>query len=113
MSELKDTIHVCDVINLLNEVIELDQVAAQKLFDGGYIPCNDKLLNHDTIQCVDCGEIRGVRLLGILNGLFGTDPETGYGIIAGEFNDGGELIKFRKTDFDEIKLRLKKNRKGK
>jgi hypothetical protein len=84
-------------LDLLNEVVLLDPVAAHALIEHR-VPCNDGLAQHPTVQVAQ-GEEQGtcvVGLLGILNGLFGTDSE-GWGILAAVFDEQGQLVRFERS----------------
>lgn len=81
-----------DVVRLLNEAVKVDRQAVQDLIECR-VPCNKGLADHPTIQVSAFDEQTGeptpgeykVGLLGILNGLFGTDCE-GWGFITANFN---------------------------
>lgn len=72
---IKDSVTKEDVVVFLSEIIRLDPAFAKQLLNGDYIPCNERILNHETIQCDESG----ARLIGVLNGLFGKDDDTGCG----------------------------------
>ncbi len=81
------------LITLLNEALALDPKAIEALVETR-VPCNDALADHPTIQVsVEPGSDAKVGLLGILNGLCGTDA-SGWGPLAAEFDDSGNLSKF-------------------
>jgi len=69
------------VIDYLNELVELDREAMQELVDGR-VDCNNQFAEHSV-----------VGMLGVLNGLFGIDPD-GCGPIAAVFEDDGTLTGF-------------------
>lgn len=77
---------------MLNDALQLDPEAITYLMDAR-VPCNDAMGQHPTIQ-VGCqgGECR-VGLLGVLNGLFGLDDQTGWGAIVAEM-DGERVTRF-------------------
>lgn len=83
---IKATVTLQDTINLLNEMITLDPIATTNLIHQR-TPCNASLADHPTIQ-VDVNrnkQVIAVGLLGVLNGLFGTD-QNGQGPIAVAFD---------------------------
>lgn len=86
---IKSSITIDEVIELLNEVVKLDQLAITDLVNSR-VPCNLALADHPTIQV---GKLESfsdpdrkwrVGLLGLLNGFFGI-AEDGYGTIAANF----------------------------
>ena len=90
-----EVVSVDQVIELLNELVEIDAPAIAALI-ANRVPCNQSLADHPTVQV---GAQHGgfhVGVLGVLNGLFGTD-ERGRGLITAEFVDGN-LISFRRSD---------------
>jgi len=79
------------MVGILNEMLELDYEATTALVFGPYIPCNEGVANHKSVQCRELpvkyhqGERKwGVRVMGLLNGLAGIYPD-GYGRIHGVF----------------------------
>ncbi len=81
------------VIDYLNGLVELDQEAMQELIDHR-VDCNKQLADHPTCRVKaepDCDY--GVGMLGVLNGLFGIDPDS-WGPIAAVFEDDGTLLRF-------------------
>lgn len=86
------SVTILDALALLNEAVELDHEAMRALCEGR-VPCNEDLARHPTIQVSSCQSAEStaksayrVGLIGILNGLFGIDPESGFGAIAGIFD---------------------------
>jgi hypothetical protein len=102
---LRPDITIDKAIALLNEMVEADQPAMHALVETR-VPC-DGFLYHPGVQCVKCDEgPYHVGMLGILNGLFGTIPtgdKAGWGIIAAVFDDKGQLVRFRRTDEEQVK----------
>jgi len=86
----QSSIDVSYAVRFLNSLLEVDRVAVSHLFER-HVPCNAALDNHPTVQIAD----DGVGVLGLLNGLFGTD-EKGWGFIASvyEDNDPFTIVKF-------------------
>lgn len=79
-----NTITVDNAIKLLNEFYKIDPNAMDALVKAR-VPCNDDLANHPTVQVgVKPDGGYQVGILGILNGLFGTDDRD-IGFIAGDF----------------------------
>jgi hypothetical protein len=92
---IKETITIDDAINLLNQIVKMDPVAAKLLLDARVL-CNKQLADHETIQ-VRCenGTCR-VGILGILNGIFGIQDD-GWGPIAAVVEDDGNVVHFQRT----------------
>jgi hypothetical protein len=85
-----NVVTVDDLVRFLNELLAIDRDAVSALFTH-YIPCNEALLKHPTVQVatakdetsfkpVDGAHPGFVGVLGILNGLFGID-ERGSGFV--------------------------------
>lgn len=94
---IQATISFQHAIVLLNELVQLDPLAAHALIEQR-VPCNGALADHPTVQVVQSEEegTYAVGLLGILNGLFGTDAE-GWDIVAAVFDDQGQLVRFERS----------------
>ena len=60
-------------IKVLNEALEADPEAMNKLFNVK-VQVNDELLNHPTIQCN--GNRKDMGPMGLINGLFGADDNS-------------------------------------
>ena len=87
------TVSFQEVIDVLNGALALDREAVEVLVEQR-VPCNEALADHPTIQVQGDDSGAAVGLLGVLNGLFGTDEE-GWGPIAAVFDDDdGHLIRF-------------------
>jgi len=102
--EVKDNTPKVDpeiVINFMNEVLEKDPDAIKGLIEHR-ISCNEDLLSHETVQVLCDADAEGkptnptVGMLGILNGLIGKH-ETGWGFMAAEFDEDGNLHRFVRT----------------
>lgn len=81
------------IVTFLNELNEIDNAALNALFNNR-VPCNNELAEHPTVQV---GQDHTVGILGLLNGLCGTD-ENGNGPIVGMFDqtdDGLVLLDFQ------------------
>jgi hypothetical protein len=92
---------VDEVVAYLNELVSLDRDAMEHLIETR-VRCNDKIVEHPTVQVMkgEDGNMT-VGLLGILNGLVGTQPDEsskpGWGFIAASYDDG-KLVKFVRID---------------
>lgn len=85
-SMIKSSVTIEEVLEVLNRAVEVDPEAMHSLCTNR-VPCNNTLAKDPTIQVSKTlreGANYKVGLLGILNGIFGTD-ESGWGTIAGEF----------------------------
>jgi hypothetical protein len=83
---IKESVTLDETIAFLNELVKLDAEALGSLVETR-VPCNNALAHHATVQ-VNAYEGKckyKVGLLGILNGLFGTDDK-GWGGIAASFD---------------------------
>lgn len=77
---IKTTVTLEEVVNLFNTATKADPGAMRALIETR-VPCNKELASHPSIQvCEDCT----VGLLGLLNGIFGSD-EKGWGTLAADF----------------------------
>jgi hypothetical protein len=88
-----------DVINhtlkFLNELVETDPEAMRNLVETR-VPCNQALADHPTVQVRSEEGQCSVGLLGILNGLLGTDTD-GWGFICAVYGDDLKLQRFART----------------
>lgn len=88
----KATVTPEEVVQVLNEAVKLDPKAMYALVEAR-VPCNEALADHPTIQVSAYDEQTGeptpgqfkVGILGLLNGLFGTDSK-GWGYIMANFD---------------------------
>ena len=106
MADERGAVTVDDAIQFLNELVRADHDALLALYNYK-VPCNDTLRDHPAVQ-VSAETPDGpcfVGLLGLLNGLFGTDEITQYGHITMEADTDEDnprlvtkIIKFRRTD---------------
>ena len=86
---------VDDAIQLLNEMLATDPIATNALFCAS-APVNRELADHPTIQvAAPAGWSPTVRLLGLLNGIFGADGQR-IGWICADYDDG-QIVRFRRT----------------
>lgn len=95
---IRPTVSVEDAIQFLNELLELDRPAIAALI-ANHVPCNKDLAEHPTVQVRAQHDGYLIGMLGILNGLFGTD-ENLFGPIVAVFDDNGrkynKLVRFEK-----------------
>ena len=91
---------------MLNEALAADPVAMAQLMNVCVTPITPELLSHRTIQCgrLDDGRLDDgapyVRMLGLINGLFGADVDQ-WGYIAADYDADGVLERFRLTPAPE------------
>lgn len=86
---LKETISPKEVVDFLNAALAIDPEAMIGLFTHE-TPCGQAFADHPTIQVGGDPGSYTVRLIGILNGLFGTHEEgqfKGFGPIAFFFDE--------------------------
>lgn len=90
---VKDKIAIEETVDFLNDLLLADHFAISSLFSMR-ISCNEQLADHPTIQVGSIGKAYWVvGMIGILNGLFGTD-ENGIGRIIVDYTDG-RIDRFR------------------
>lgn len=91
---IKPSVTVEEAIELLNELVTADPEAARNLVEQR-VECTQGLAGHPTIQVYQPeGVTPSVGLLGVINGMFGTD-EAGWGPISAVFEDDGKLSRFQ------------------
>lgn len=92
---IKPSVTITEVVEFLNGLNRLDPVAMTALVENR-VHCNIAVADHPTVQVStrkdEDGEGYEVGLLGIINGIFGTDAK-GWGPIAAEY-DEGRIIRF-------------------
>jgi hypothetical protein len=92
-----------NTIKYLNDLVQLDPEAIEKLVEYR-VPCNKSLLDHPHVQTYQAIlETPRLGMLGILNGIFGLQPEgslhPGWGYIAAVFDDQTmKLTGFKRVD---------------
>lgn len=97
-------------IHLLNEALAADPKAISALVEFR-VPVGDGqdwFMEHPTIQCSleRDGDIK-VGFLGMLNGIFGAESETGFGYITAHVEEDGVTISsFEVTDFEAVKAAM-------
>lgn len=77
-----------EIINRLNQITLDDPKAMNALFSYR-VPCNQKLVDHPTVVCLD----NTVGILGILNGLLSDILNTRIAAVVEDEND--KIIKFQ------------------
>lgn len=91
----KPSVTVAEVVALLNELTAMDPAAMHALVESR-VACNESIADHPTVQvCVpgnEGGSTYEFGVLGLLNGLFGTD-DLSYGAISASFEEG-RLVRF-------------------
>lgn len=98
---MRDSVTVDQVLELLNDALALDPLAMTELFEHR-VECVKELADHPTIQCVESYDGvggYGVGVLGLLNGLFGTDVR-GWGalqMVVDDTDDGVMIRRFQRT----------------
>lgn len=83
---IRDWVTVDDALAVLNRAVASDPEAISALLEQR-VPCNKALADDPTIQVASKDGAYHVGILGILNGIFGTD-EDGWGPIAASMTDG-------------------------
>jgi len=76
---IKESVTIDEVVAFLNEALALDKQAISQ-FLNRRVSVNDAILNHPTIQCRVKDSQGSLNLVGLINGLFGTD-DRGFGAI--------------------------------
>lgn len=92
-----------DAVALLNSARVADPLAIAQLVDHR-VQAGPALMEHPTVQCGHLPDqdplhrvgFGTVGLVGIINGLFGTDDQ-GQGPITADYDDAGALVGFRRT----------------
>lgn len=91
----KPSVTVAEVVALLNELTAMDPAAMHNLVESR-VECNEAIADHPTVQVSGCvngdGSTYEFGILGLLNGLFGTDGLS-YGAISASFEEG-RLLRF-------------------
>ncbi len=90
---IKESVSVDEVIKLLNEALQLDQIAMSRLC-ANRVKCNEYFAKHKTIQVGIVAKSKPIEyevgLLGILNGLFGIRDDDGWGAIVAVLEQNSE-----------------------
>jgi hypothetical protein len=109
---IKNAVTIDEVISILNRALKSDPKAMCDVFLHR-VACNDALADDPTIQVGEYEGFPGTSIgpLGLINGFFGMDEETGFGAIAAIFNywmDGTiELKRFKKGEPASLSLKAK------
>lgn len=80
---IKTVLTLEEVIAFLNSVVVLDPDAMRALIEAR-VPCNSDIAKHPSIQVSKTDDGYSFGLLGLLNGLFGSDKK-GWGTVAATF----------------------------
>jgi len=85
-----------EIIIFLNSLLDLDRDAISAIFQN-YVPCNDSFRTHPTVQ-VDTDDGKCVvSMIGILNGLYGTQ-DNGSGFITKVVDiEKKKIVSFKRT----------------
>lgn len=85
-------------VRILNRAVESDRDAISYLVNSR-VKCNRKLAEDPTIQIGPTPSLKAsVGLLGIINGLCGICPDTGYGAIQAVLDYSGNVLRFDKVE---------------
>ena len=105
---IKDHITPQEVVDFLNELLELDPMGINALFNFRTF-CNNAIADHATVQVgLVSDNIWTVGFVGILNGIFGCDTHQ-WGHIAANYGDNG-IEKFTLLTDEYIDLMVKKKK---
>lgn len=100
---IKENISVDDVLEILNRALVEDPEAMSELFLRTKVPCSEALAEDESIQVGGTVSQSTVGPLGVLNGLFGVDDATGYGILCARVDKETQQIQaFERTDFTNV-----------
>ena len=104
---VKKSISPEEVVNFLNDLLKDDRIAITTLFSLR-TSCNEKMAKHPSVQVMGSGpkdELRYfVGLIGIINGMFGTDKHR-WGCIAMDIEETEDGIRLK--GFKLLKERMK------
>lgn len=103
--------YIDQAVKVLNEALLSDHDALKNLINCR-VPCNDILRDHESIQVgVNKLNIASISTLGLINGILGIEPLTGFGFVnmicEGHMSSNkvyiiDKIIKFSITDFSKI-----------
>lgn len=97
---MNNTVSIDDVIKVLNDALDHDRVAMQSLIESR-VQCSDSFIEHPSIQVGHNHEGHvEIGMLGIINGLFGTD-DMGSGPVGAYYDGSGQLRSFVKMWYDK------------
>ena len=93
---IKEAVTIQDAIDLLNDLLKLDYDCISRLITTR-LYCNDQIVNHPTVTVYsEASGSASLGLMGMINGLFGTN-ENGAGPICFEIGEDGKISNFKKT----------------
>jgi len=98
MERLPNRTAVDRAITVLNRALRADRDAMTRLVVTNRVMCNQALADDETIQVTDRGgDGFEVGLLGMVNGILGIDPETGWGPVVAITSQRGKLLRFERS----------------
>lgn len=95
--EYKLAVTIDEAVERLNSALEADPKAIAELIDHR-VPCNDELRDHPHVQVMVEPNKQAVGFLGVLNGIFGIEPEKEGYIVVYMDPDSGQVRKFAKMN---------------
>jgi len=97
---VKEKISIEETVAFLNELLKTDPDAINNFFSIR-VACNKQMADHSTVQvAVISNDYFIFGIIGILNGLFGSD-EHGWGHISADI-DNGKVTGFRVLTDDDV-----------
>jgi len=82
---IREFVTIEDTIKILNRLVETDPKAVMSLIEAR-VPCSEALAGDPDVQVgFDARGEHRVGFLGIINGLFGSTEDEGYGAICANF----------------------------
>ena len=104
----RDSITIEETVEFLNSMFKTDPTATHLLFSCR-VTCNEDLADHPSIQVRCEGDNCSVGVIGLLNGLFGTNKE-GWGFIASVYDVDDDGKPTSLIGFKVLTKRLEKAR---
>ncbi len=104
---VKSSVKIQETVDFLNSLLTIDRVVITALFSVR-ISCNKDMADHPTVQVGAEGNYYQVGMIGILNGLFGSD-KNGWGHISAEY-DNGTIKNFSLLSNKDVENIIKKNK---
>lgn len=104
---LKKFVSIQDTVDFLNSLIDIDPDAISNL-SSVRVGCNKAMADHPTVQVAGISKSYFiVGIVGILNGLFGSD-EYGWGHISADY-EGSRVKRFRVLSNHDIEKYIANN----